>query len=95
MSSTQPTESVRLKLIEALNGVNEELAKCCSAHTAVDSEETLRWMAAGLAAMLASLETGSRVKPPGFWHVISDGWPQANSLGDKIVDAELAYKRMP
>lgn len=94
MTSTPRIESVRLKLTEALNGVNAELAKCRAGHSAVDSEETLQWMAAGLAAMLASLGANTRAKPPGFWHVISDGWPQENSLGDIIVAAEFAYKQM-
>jgi hypothetical protein len=87
-------ERVRTKLTNALNGVHNELAKCRRGQHAVDSEETLLWMAEGLGDMLESLDKNDLTSPPGFWHVISDGWPLKDELGDKIVDAEHAYKQL-
>lgn len=94
MSTRDKIDRVRTKLIDALSGVREELAKCQSGRPAVDSEHALQLMVDGLEKMLTSLETGERIEPPGLWYPISDHWPENEKLGDKIVDAELAYKQL-
>jgi hypothetical protein len=92
----QNIDRVRAQLKDALDGVQAELARCKSGETAVDTEERLKWMASGLVAMLLGLNNSKADRPeaPGLWYPVTDTWPLNHVLGDKIIAAEGAYKRL-
>lgn len=94
MSTVQQIDRVRTLLREALDGVRAELDKCRSGAPAVDSEEKLSWVASGLQEMLHGLDQADRPEAPGLWYVVTDTWPYKDPLGDKVVEAEHAYKRL-
>jgi hypothetical protein len=80
-------ERARVLLKDAFDGVEAELLKCQLGQAAVDSEETLRWMASRLEEMLAVLDQAGADRPetPGLWYPVIDRWPLGCALRHKIL----------
>jgi len=94
MTKAEQKEKVRQLLTEALTAVHEASTEWGENPPNFTSREELAHLHCKLAELRDSLENDISVEVPGLWRPIADTWPYTNKLGQKIVEAELAYERL-
>src|SRR5258705_12984419 len=92
-NNPQRMKKVKALLSEALAGVEGYVNDWPKAPLDFTTEAELRRFAAKLREMKESLDEERAVEILGLWRIM-ETWPHNNQLGEKIVEAELAYERL-
>jgi hypothetical protein len=91
--SQQVKKASRL-LNEALSGVDAAIANWEHIPLSFTTPRELGFISIKIKEMRDSLNGTYKVVTPGLGRIVTDTWPYTNTLGQKIVEAELTYERL-
>lgn len=94
MINTPKAQKAFRCLIDAINLVENELVAVRRGNPAIDTVDILDWMKHGLDEMLASINSGDLIEPPGVGYVAGDRWDYRSKVGSAVIEAEQAYKQL-